>query len=38
MKKHKEGHHDDHTALNNLRLDRESEFDVKINSYNLKEV
>ena len=38
MKKHIEGHHDDYTTLNHLRIDRESEFDVKINSYNLKEV
>ena len=38
IKKHIEGHQDDYTTLNHLRIDRESEFDVKINSYNLKEV
>ena len=38
MKKHIEGHHDDYTTLNHFRIDREREFDVKINSYSLKEV
>ena len=38
IKSHIQEKHEEFTTLNNLKIDRESDFEVKINSYNLNEV
>ena len=38
IKSHIQEKHEEFTTLNHLKIDRESDFEVKINSYNLNEV
>ena len=38
MKIHIQENHEDYTTLNHLKIDRESEFEVKNKTYSLKEV